>query len=196
MESKLFDRISALFKTPFPEANSLDEYLDKILPRIASHSKRLEPKDFYTSKDWVEVRESEEFHELLFHFFSPKSKQEAGEEEIEWEYLRSTDGEVWQGLWRYVNNKMFIGDEEYTDTKVYELAFLDTEFMILKLLANPRKIIAEKKSKYFILTIEKLGRKLEWLDLVKYLFNKYHTVNLNIYIIVIVLALIIAVLLS
>lgn len=196
MESKLFDRISVLFKTPFPEANNLDGYLDKILPLIASESKKLEPREFYSSKDWVEVRESEDFHELVFHFFSPKPVQEVNGEELEWEYLKSIDGEAWQGRWRYVNNKIFIGDEEYTDTKVYELAFLDNEFMILRLLANPKKFTTENKSKYFLMTVEKLGRRLEWLDLVKYLFDKYHSLNINLYIIVILTALIIAVLLS
>ena len=174
----------------------MDGYLDKILLLIASYIKKLQPKAFYTSKDWVEVRESEDFHELVFHFFSPKPEHVVDGEELEYEYLRSIDGEAWQGRWRYVNNKMFIGDEEYTETKVYELAFLDDQFMILKLLANPKKFKTEQKSKYFLLTVEGLGRKLEWLDLMKYLFEKYHSLNINLYIIVILAALIIAVLLS
>lgn len=156
----------------------------------------MKEQKFYINKSWVEVQDKEDFHELVVHFFSPKPELVEDGEVIEWEYLRSTDGEVWQGRWRYVGNKLFIGDEDYEDTKVYELAFLDNEFMILKLLANPRKFIAEKKNKYFVLTIEKLGRKLEWLDLVKHLFQKYHTSNYMYYLIAVLIALIVIVLLA
>lgn len=192
MENKLFDRISELFNTPFPEAETLSEYLDKVIPLVKEHSEDLREEQFYTNKPWVEVQDNENFHELVFHFFSPKPN----EDDIEQEYLRTIDGEVWRGKWRYVGNKIFIGDDDYDDTKVYELAFMDGEFMILKLLANPKKFVAEKKPKYFVLTVEKLGRKLEWLDLVRHLFEKYQSNNLIYYIIAIFIALIVIMLLS
>lgn len=195
MENKVFDRISELFNTPFPKAQTFEAYLDKVIPLVKSNSKNLKGKQFYINKGWVEVQDNEKFHELVFHFFSPKPELEEDGEVIEWEYLRSTDGEVWQGRWRYVDNKLFIGDEDYQDTKVYELAFLDDEFMILKLLANPKKLVEEKKNKYFVMVIERLGRKLEWLDLVKYLFEKYKVNNLIYYVILILIVMIIILLL-
>ncbi len=196
MENKIFDRISELFNTPFPKEETFDAYLDKVIPLVRSNSGNLKEEHFYTNKSWVEVQGNENFHELVFHFFSPKPKLLEDGEAIELEYLKSTDGEVWQGKWRYVENKIFIGDEDYQDTKVYELAFLDNEFMILKLLANPKKFIVEKKDKYFVMVIEKLGRKLEWLDLVKHLFEKYQGNHLIYYIIPILIAMIMILLLS
>lgn len=56
----------------FFEVNNLDGYLDKIFLFIVFESKKLELREFYSSKDWVEVWESEDFYELVFYFFSLK----------------------------------------------------------------------------------------------------------------------------
>lgn len=192
MENKWLDQIAENFNTPFPEAETLEEYLDKIIPLVKANSEDLREEEFYTDKPWVEVQDNENFHELVFHFFSPKPN----EDEIDREYLKTIDGKVWQGKWRYVGNKIFLGDDSYSDTRVYELAFMDNEFMVLKLLANPKKFTTEKKSKYFVLTVEKLGRKLEWLDLMRHLFEKYQSNNLIYYIIAVIIAMIIIMLLS
>lgn len=188
MENKLLDRIAENFNTPFPEAESLEEYLDKILPLVVAESEDLREEQFYTNKPWVEVQDNENFHELVFHFFSPQPKPE--DEELDREYLRTEDGKVTQGKYRYVGNKIFIGDEDYKEMWVYELAFMDDEFMILKLLANPKKFVGEGKPKYFVLTAEKLGRRLEWYDLMRHLFEKYQSNNLVYYLIAVFIAII------
>lgn len=193
METKFFDSIAELFNTQtFPEGNAtLDEYLDDVIGIVKGNSDDLREEGVYTNKPWVEVRDDENFHELVFHFFSPQPTEDEDKE-----YLRTVDGEVEQGKWRYVGNKLFIGDEDYDKTLVYELAFMDSEFMILKLLANPKKFSQENTPKYFVLAVEKLGRKLEWLDLVKYLFEKYQSNNLTFYLIAIFIVLIALILVS
>lgn len=191
MENKLLDRIAESFNTPFPEAESMQEYLDKILPIVGSNSEDLREEDFYTNKPWVEVRDDENFHELVFHFFSPLPS-----EGLDREYIRTIDGRAMQGMYRYVGNKLFIGDDGYSNTNVYELAFMDEEFMILKLLANPKKFVAENQPKYFVLTAERLGRRLEWYDLMRHLFEKYQSNNLTYYLIAIFIAIIVIMLIS
>lgn len=193
MENKLIDRIADLFNTQqFPEGHTtLDEYLDDVIGIVKGNSDDLREESVYTNKPWVEVRDDENFHELVFHFFSPQPAEDEDKE-----YLKTVDGEVEQGKWRYVGNKLFIGDEDYDKTKVYELAFLDGEFMILKLLANPKKLSEDNTSKYFVLAAEKIGRKLEWLDLVKHLFEKYQSNNLTYYLVAIFIVLIALILVS
>lgn len=192
MENKLLDRIAESFNTPFPEAESMEDYLDKILPMVGSNSEDLREEGFYTNKPWVEVQDNENFHELVFHFFSPRPN----EDDLDREYIKTIDGTARQGMYRYVGNKMFIGDDGYQNTNVYELAFMDDEFMILKLLANPKKFVAENRDKYFVLTTERLGRRLEWYDLMRHLFEKYQSNNLTYYFIAIFIAIIIIMLIS
>lgn len=192
MENRWLDRIAESFNTPFPEAETLEEYLDQILPLVRGDSEDLREEEFYTNKPWVEVQDNENFHELVFHFFSPKPAEEG----VDREYLRTVDGKVWQGKWRYVGNKIFIGDAAYEDTKVYELAFLDSDFMVMKLLANPKKFVGGDEVKYFVLTVEKLGRRMEWYDLMRYLFEKYQSNNLIYYVIAIFIAIIIIMIIS
>lgn len=191
MENKLLDRIAESFNTPFPEAESMEEYLDKILPIVGSNSEDLREEEFYTNKPWVEVQDNENFHELVFHFFSPMPS-----EGVDREYIKTIDGKAMQGMYRYVGNKMFIGDDGYSNTNVYELAFMDSEFMILKLLANPKTFVAGGRDKYFVLTIERLGRRLEWYDLMRHLFEKYQSNNLTYYLIAIFIAIIVIMLIS
>ena len=192
MENKLLDRIAESFNTPFPEAESLEEYLDKILPMVGSNSEDLREEAFYTNKPWVEVQDNENFHELVFHFFSPRPN----EDDLDREYIKTVDGRAQQGMYRYVGNKMFIGDDGYQNTNVYELAFMDDEFMILKLLANPKKFVTENTDKYFVLTVERLGRRLEWYDLMRHLFEKYQSNNLTYYLIAVFIAIIVIMLIS
>jgi hypothetical protein len=192
LENKLLDRIAESFNTPFPEAESLEEYLDKILPMVGSNSEDLREEEFYTNKPWVEVQDNENFHELVFHFFSPRPN----EDDLDREYIKTVDGRAQQGTYRYVGNKMFIGDDGYQNTNVYELAFMDEEFMILKLLANPKKFVTGNADKYFVLTVERLGRRLEWYDLMRHLFEKYQSNNLTYYLIAVFIAIIVIMLIS
>lgn len=201
MENKLFDWIADYFNTPFPEAETLAESIDRIIPEIRAHSEDLREEHFYTNKPWMEVRDDENFHELVIHFFNPalnpKPAEEDGDEDFtEREYLRTTDGDVWRGKWRYVHNKILIGDEDYEETKAYELVFMDNEFMILRLLANPKRFLTEEKNKYFVLALEPLGRRMEWYDLMRYLFEKHQSNTLVYYIIAIFIAIIAIMLIS
>lgn len=178
VENKLFDQIAEALNPQIPEAEDLTGYLDQIVPLIRGSSEDLREEEFYVNRPWVEVQDNENFHELVFHFFSP---QPGHEDIVDREYLKTVDGQVWSGKYRYVGNKMFIDDDHYDSSRVYELAFLDDEFFILQLLANPRKFTAGGDAKYFIMVSERLGRRLEWRELMEHLFRKYQNNN-NFYI--------------
>lgn len=175
MEGKVLDRIAQAFNPEKPEADTLDGYLDQILPLIKKWSEDLREEEFYVGKHWVEVRDDEKFHELRLHIFNSEN-----------EYLRSSDGSLFTGEWRYAGNKLMIGkkvieneneEDQGEAGKVYELAFMDDEFIIAKLLANPRLIRDSGESGYLVLVKESYGRKLEWRELAEMLFTKYQNNN-------------------
>lgn len=187
MESKWLDKVANAFNSEVPHAESMDDLIDKMIPLIRPHSEDLRETQFYVGKHWVEVRDDEQFHELNFHLFNPED-----------EYIKSEDGQVYLNKWRFLANKLIFGkldpDEEDPTGEAFELVFLDPEFFILKKLNNPLKFTQNRK--YFVLAAEHLARKLEWYELMQYLFNKYRNNNNFLIVIVLVVLLIFTIVMS
>jgi hypothetical protein len=138
----------------------MDQYLDEqILPRIRQHSEDLREDKFFLNTPWLEFRDDENFHEAILHFF-----HEDGE------YLRCVDGNCKSGKWRYLDgvNKMLIDFEK--TSQLYDLAFLDNDFFILDKHGDQTRL---KERKYYVMVNEKVGKKLEWRDVMELLYNRY-----------------------
>lgn len=162
--------IDQTFELNLPEKQTLDEYLDQMLPGIRPLSEDLRETKFYImegGKPWQEIRDDPGFQEVVLHFFN-----EGGE------YLQSVDGNVSRGRWRLLDqtNKMIIeqggggkgGDPNRSE--LYELAFLNAQFFILKKHGDQSR---KGKRKYFMMGYEGTVRGLKWLDCVELLFNEY-----------------------
>ncbi len=172
METKFLDRITKSLNSEPPMADSMDEMLDKIIPMVRPWSEDLRELGNYLGRHWIELRDDETFHELVLHIFNDEG-----------EYLKSTDGELTLGRWRFMVNKLAFGprvsvSDDDTDVEegagqVFELAFLDKEFFILRRYGNPRKF----ERRYFVLVIEPIARKVEWREAMDYLYNKYRNNN-------------------
>ncbi len=151
-----------------PAANSLDAAIDNIIKKIRPWSEDLREEKFYVNRPWYEIRDDEDFHSHILHFFNPGG-----------EYLRSEDGTVSAGKWRYLEstNKLIITPAK-GDQELYELAFMDSNFFILKKHGKPGK------RKYFFLIFEPVGLKikLNWTTAVEMLFGQYRDTN-NFYLI-------------
>ncbi len=163
LETKLLDRLGQSFRVEMPKADSLNGYLNAVLPKVRPWSEDLKEEKFYTSRPWMEIRDDDSFHALVLHFFN-----------AEGEYIKSIDGEGHAGSWRHQNNKLFItlGD----DMEIFDLAFLDGEFFILR---------KSGKGTYFFMMIEGRGRayKDRWRDAVELLFKKSQS-NVSFYILI------------
>jgi len=168
VETKLIDKITDLFKVEMGRAESLDDYLDLILPRVRAWSEDLREEKFYLMRPWMEKRDDDRFHKTILHFFNPDG-----------EYLKSTDGDVATGNWRFLvgGNKFLISDGD--DTELYDLAFLDGQFFILKKHGEQDRL---KQRKYFLMVVEPMGR-YEWRDLMELLFRKSQS-NFSFYILI------------
>ncbi len=163
MEGKLLDRLGQSFKVEMPKADTLDGYLNLILPKVRPWSEDLREEQFYTGRPWLEIRDDDSFHALTLHFFNPEG-----------EYIKSVNGDLEIGNWRYQNNKLMIilGDEG----ELFDLAFLDGQFFILK---------KSGKNSYFFMMLEGIGRpfKDRWIDAVEMLFKKSQS-NVSFYILI------------
>ncbi len=188
--------IDQTFEINLPEKQSLDEYLDEMLPGIRPLSEDLRETKFYAvegGKPWLEIRDDPNAQEMVLHFFN-----EGGE------YLKSIDGNVTRGRWRLLDqtNKIIIeqggksggsqggsggkgggkgggshGGQQGggkssgpAKSELYELAFLNAQFFILKKHGDQTR---KGRRKYFMMGYEGTVRGLKWLDCVELLFNEY-----------------------
>lgn len=163
------DKLEETFEVELPEVETLDKYIDTILPSVRQFSEDLREQKFWVSsggKAWMEVRDDPGFQEAVLHFFN-----EGGE------YLQSVDGNVSKGRWRLLenSNKLILeqgggGDKGPGRSELYELAFLNSAFFILKKHGN-----ASRGKKYFFMGAERAVRGLKWRDCVELLFNEYRS---------------------
>ena len=169
-----------------PPRESLDEYLDIIIPEVRKWGEDLAETKYYShpgGKPWLEVRDEENFHNTVLHFFNDNG-----------EYLRSTDGNVIKGRWRLLEgtNKMIIeaGDKGGGMGELYELAYLDTYFFILKKHGSQ-----SRRKKYFAMGFEPYVKGLEWRDFAEALFNTYRSKHRTYQIAIAVIAVVVLILL-
>ena len=173
--------IDKTFELDLPERQTLDDYLDTVLPGIRHLGEDLREMKFFVvegGKPWMEIRDDPNFQETVLHFFN-----EGGE------YLQSVDGNVSKGRWRLLDqtNKIIIeqggssrggskggGDNRSggnpSKSELYELAFLNPQFFILKKHGDQTR---KGRRKYFFMGYEGTVRGLKWLDCVELLMNEY-----------------------
>lgn len=162
-----FDKIEETFEVNLPEKEGLDDYIDLVLQQIAHLGEDLREQKFYVApggKPWLEIRDDPGFQEMVLHFFN-----EGGE------YLQSVDGNVTRGRWRLLDgtNKMIIetgGDKSPARSELFELAFLNQYFFILRKHGNQHK-----GKRYFFMGYEGAVRGLKWRDCIELMYNEYRS---------------------
>lgn len=164
------------------EANTLDAYLDKTIPLVRPWSEDLREEKFFLNKPWIEIRDDENFHSSILHFFN-----EGGE------YLKSIDGNVQEGSWRYLPaaNKLLIADG-HSEGQLYSLSFLDANFFILNKHGDQKRF---GRRKYFVMMYEPIGSRLQWQQVAGFLREQYEDTNNFQLILGIVIAVVIAIIL-
>lgn len=174
MEGKLLDRLGQSFKVEMPKADTLDGYLDKLLPIVKPWSEDLREEKFYLGRPWVEKQDSDTFHQTILHIFKSDNI-----------YLKSINGDIKCHKWEIVPiNKFLILTKEDHDAldcegELFDLAFLDAQFFILKKHGDQARL---GNRKYFVMVTEGLSR-MEWRDLMEVLFKKSQS-NVSFYILI------------
>jgi hypothetical protein len=167
------DRIEDSFELEIPARESMDDYLDTILPQIRQFSEDLREQKFYSmsgGKPWLEIRDDPGFQEAVLHFFNEGS-----------EYLQSVDGNVSRGRWRLLDgtNKIIIeqsggggGDKEPARSELFELAFLNQQFFVLKKHGDQQR---KGRKKYLVLAFEPVVKGLKWKDVIELMYNEFRS---------------------
>ncbi len=163
-----FDKLEETFEVDLPtaQAPTLDAHLDEILPDMFELSEDLREMEFYVSpggKPWLEIKDDSGFQESVLHFFNENG-----------EYLQSVDGNVTKGHWRLLDgtNKLIIeqgSEKNPTRSELFELAFLNRNFFILKKHGNQ---YLRGRHKYFAMGYEPAVKNLKWKDYLELLYNE------------------------
>jgi hypothetical protein len=163
--NKYLAKVNQSLSEPVPEHTNMDDNLRAILKQVRALSEDLREEKFYLNKPWLEFRDDENFHDAILHFFNEEN-----------EYLRSTNGDVEAGEWRYLSssNKLMISLDEEEPSELYDLAFLDPEFFILSKHGDNKKL---GRPEYLVLLHERVGKNLVWREAMEKLFNKYRNNN-------------------
>jgi hypothetical protein len=164
IENKLLEKVTRSLSLDLPVRDTMDEYLDMIIPLVQPWGEDLYEEEYYLDTRWLEVRDDDTFHESVLHIF-----REEGE------YLHSIDGNIHKGEWRKLDNSnTFIIEQKAGDavvkSELYDLAFLNKEFFILRKHGDQQR---KGFSKYFVMGRESYINNLEWRDVMELLFNRY-----------------------
>ncbi len=158
-ESIILGWFTKIFQLDLPYRESMDEYLDYILPKIRSKSKKLTDTEIYTDgKYWIEINDEDDAHESILRIFAPEeAPEETGGSSGESTYMYSIDGNMMKGAWaRMGGGTILIKGLAF---EMYDLVFLNADFFIMKKHGN------HNGRKYLFLAKEtKISRQYEWFD--------------------------------
>ncbi|MFK7808746.1 MAG: hypothetical protein AB8F74_13165 [Saprospiraceae bacterium] len=185
-DNKLIGNITKPFSLELKEHESMDDYVDEILPNIKPWSEDLREEEFYLDTRWLEVRDADDFLEKVLHIFRPEN-----------EYLHSIDGNISKGDWKVLDksNTLIIEMEAggaIIKSELFDLAFLNKDFFILKKHGNQKR---KGRQKYLVLGREAVVKNLEWRQVMDKLFSNYKN-NSQFLVFMAVIALIIAAVLA
>ena len=160
MESKFLDSLFKSFSAELPELKKMDDYLDLILPEVMPWSEDLYENEYYIDTRWLEIRDSDSFHEAVLHIFRKDG-----------EYLISIDGNISKGKWKILNDSsnaiiLDIGNK----AELYDRSFLNKDFFILRKHGDQQR---KNQRKYFVMARENFVKDLEWREIMELLFTRY-----------------------
>lgn len=163
---KFLAKVTRSSDSLLPYSETIDDYLRDILKVVRPLGEDLREQQFYINKPWLELRDTDDFKDTILHYFNL--------EDGEGEYLRSFNGDVKEGVWRFMasSNKLLI--TLGNTTELYDLAFLDNEFFILSKHGDNKNL---GRPEYFVMAVEPLGKRLEWREAMESLYNKYRNSN-------------------
>jgi len=153
--------IEELSTDPILPDDSFHEELLALVGDIHPFSEDLYEKEYFLEKKWLQVSDGD--HHTRLHIF-----RENGD------YLESVDGNVFMGTWSILENSNTIIFEKpglgaNQEKRLFELAFLNEDFFILKKHGNR----IGHEAQFLLLGREALVHDLDWSDVVDLIYTRY-----------------------
>lgn len=162
MDDRLLDRIAEPFNVSISEEyESIEEMADAILPKVKQFSlpSLEDPESPLFKTNWILMNDTPGDNKVRMHSFDMKG-----------EIAISIDGEMSSSYFDIVTSKrIIIGASRYRDSYLYELAFMDNDFLLLLRHGNRANI----KTPYLFYCSEPIGRRLTWDEALEKLVGKY-----------------------
>jgi hypothetical protein len=162
MEGRFLDNLTNAFELDLPSnLETLEQFIEYIVPKVQPWSEDLREEKFYVGKRWKEIRDTDTYHETVLHMFMPGGL-----------YMVVIDGDISKGVWQYMaENNTFILDYG-GKSQLFDLTFLNDDFFILQKHGDQ---IRKGKQKYFVYGAEGMlnKKKLDWRAAMEELYNIY-----------------------
>ena len=164
MEDRLLDKIAEPFNLHLPEYETMEAMIDGILPAVAKFSEPdfLEEASPLYANDWVKMSDRPGATTVEMYRFQGESRGE----------IRTvSDGAIGSLAYEVEESgkRIIIGESIMRGSFLYELAFMDTDFLILKRHGNAANIAV----RYLFFCREAIGVRLTWNEALERLVDKY-----------------------
>jgi hypothetical protein len=164
IEFKILNYIARKFSDNLPDdLQTMDQYLDFIIPKVISRGEDLVEEEFWLKKRWKEVRDTDDFHEAILHIFNPGG-----------EYLLIVDGNIINGKWSRLGDYNSLMLNISGKNELFDLKYLNGDYFAL---AKHGEQARKGNKKYFLLVNEQIaysdGREIDWRNQMERLYNIY-----------------------
>lgn len=178
--------------TELPEKDTMDDYIDYLLPFVRPYGEDLNERDFFLEKRWLEISDRDDDTNIVMHVFKPDFSPD-GLGSGEMTYMRVVNGNVSMGVWSSIKDTNTMLLKEGGRFELFDMAFMNGDFIILKKHRNQHTPILGSKYMFFAREgmVKSGDTVMPWLDILEILFNVYR--QNNFYILMIGLVVIIAI---
>lgn len=161
MQNPPLKNVHREFDLDLPDFIHMDECVTFVLGKIEHLSRQLHEQEYFIGKRWLEVRDDNEFQEMVLHIFN-----EGGE------YLVSIDGDIHKGNWRFLKESNTLITEYLGKNELYDLAFLNEDFFVLLKHGNQTY---KGQRRYLVLGNEEQIKNLNWRSVMDKMLNIYRS---------------------
>lgn len=192
MAGGLLNWLAKSMSTELPEHDTMDDYIDYLLDFVRPYSEDLDERDFFLEKRWLEISDRDDDTNIVMHVFKPDFSPD-GLGSGEMTYMRVVNGNVSMGVWSSIKDTNTMLLKEGGRFELFDMAFMNGDFIILKKHRNQHTPILGSKYMFFAREgmVKSGDSVMPWLDILEILFNVYR--QNNFYIIMVGLLIIIAI---
>ncbi|NJN77513.1 MAG: hypothetical protein HC803_03605 [Saprospiraceae bacterium] len=166
----------------------MDDYIEYILKLVRPYSEDLDEREHFLEKRWLEISDRDDDTNIVMHVFKPDFSPD-GIGSGEMTYMRVVNGNVSMGIWSTIANTNTMLLKEGGHFELFDMAFMNGDFIVLKKHRNQHTPILG--SKYLFFARENMVKSgdnvMPWMDILELWFNVYRLNSFWITVVVLVI---------